>query len=104
MIVPLTERSLHQCDERLPFFDDMRGELCPVAAANVLRRVDRSGRDEQDVARLDRYRRLDLNLILQRVFEDIDDLFARMRVTGGDISRVEVDATWMTSCPKTLRS
>ena len=40
-------------DERLPFLDDIRGELRPVAAADVLRRVDRSGRDEQDVAGLE---------------------------------------------------
>jgi hypothetical protein len=53
----LTGRSLHQRDERLPFFDDIRGELCSVAAADVLRRVDRFGRDEQDVAGLERRRR-----------------------------------------------
>jgi hypothetical protein len=33
----------------LPFFDDIRR----VAAADVLHRVDRSGRDEQDVAGLE---------------------------------------------------
>ena len=43
-------RSLDHREERLPFFDDIRGELRPVAAADVLRRVDRSGRDEQDCA------------------------------------------------------
>ena len=88
----LTGRSLDQHDERLPFFDDIRGELRAVAAADVLRRVDRSGRDEQDVAGLERHRRLALDLILQRAFEDIDDLFARMRVPGERHSRREVDA------------
>src|SRR5262245_39782357 len=85
-------RSLDQLDERLSFFDDVRGELGPVAAADVLRRVDRSGRDEQDVAGLERDRRLALDLVLQRAFDDIDDLFARMPVLGKRHSRVEVDA------------
>src|SRR6266446_4674900 len=65
-------RSLDHHDERLPFFHDIRGELRPGAAADVLRRVDRSGRDEQDVAGLERHRRLALDLILQRAFEDIE--------------------------------
>src|SRR5215213_8517863 len=60
--------------------------------ADVLRRVDRAGRDEQEVAGLERHRRLALDLILQRAFEDIDDLFARMRVLAERRSRVEVDA------------
>ena len=68
-------RSLHQRDERLPFLDDIRGELRPVAAADVLNPVDRSGRDEEDVAGLIRRWRLALDLILQRAFEDVDDLF-----------------------------
>src|SRR5712664_4446464 len=53
-----------QCDEGLPFFDDVRGELRSVAAAEVLRAVDGSCRDEQDVG-LDRPRRLALDLILE---------------------------------------
>src|SRR5215207_826102 len=83
--------SLHQRDERFPFLDDIRGQLRPVAAADVLHRVDRSGRDEQDVARLDR-RCFAADLILQRALNDVDDLFARMRVPWGDVSRVEIDA------------
>src|SRR5262245_57841328 len=85
-------RSLDQLNKRLPFFDDIRGEFRTVAAADVLRRVDRSGRDEQDVAGLERDRRLALDLILQRAFEDIDDLFARMPVPRERHSRVEVDS------------
>src|SRR5712692_5666190 len=53
-----TRRSFHQREERFPFFDDIRRELRRIAAAGVARRVDRSGRDEQDVAGLQRYRRL----------------------------------------------
>jgi hypothetical protein len=34
--------------------------------------VDRSGRDEQDIAGLDRRRRLAVDVILKRAFEDID--------------------------------
>src|SRR6266446_4144288 len=85
-------RSLDHHDERLPFFHDIRGELRPVAVADVLRRVDRSGRDEQDVAGLERHRRLAFDLILQRAFEDIDDLFAGMPVPGRRHSRVKLDA------------
>jgi len=54
--------------------------------------VDRAGRDEQDVAGLERHSWPSFDLILQRALQDIDDLFARMGVPGGDISRVEVDA------------
>ena len=50
--------SLDQHDERLPFFDDIRGELRRVAGAYVLHRVDRFGRDEQDVAGVESRRRL----------------------------------------------
>jgi hypothetical protein len=43
-------RSLDQREEGLPFFDDVRSELRRVAAADVLCRVDGSGRDELDFA------------------------------------------------------
>src|SRR5262245_47936368 len=78
-----TGRSLDQCEKWLPFFDDIRCEL---------RRVDRAGRDEQDVAGLERRRRSALDLILQRAFEDMDNLFARMPVLAKRHSRVELDA------------
>src|SRR2546428_9819471 len=71
-------RSLGQHDERLPFFDDIRGELRPVAAADVLCCVDRSGRDEQDLADLERHRRVAPDLILQGASQGIDDPFAPM--------------------------
>src|SRR5215510_4965271 len=83
---------LTQHDERLPFFDDIGGELRRVAAADILRRMDLSGRDEQDVAGLERYRRLALDLILQQTFDDVGDLFARMAVRGERHSWAEVDA------------
>src|SRR5215212_1149700 len=88
----LTRRSLGHYEERLPFFDDVRGEFRPVAAADVLRRVDRSGRDEQDVAGLERHRRPALDLILQRAFEDIDNMFARMAMPAERRPGVELDA------------
>src|SRR6266850_2426022 len=58
-----------QRNERLPFCDEIRGELRSVASADVLRAVDGSCRDEQD----DRPRRLALDLIFEHAFEDIDD-------------------------------
>ena len=44
--------------------------------------MDRSGRNEQHVAGLQRHRRLAIERVLKRAFEDIDDLFAVMRVPG----------------------
>src|SRR5262245_51789521 len=77
-------RCLQHSEERFPLFDEIRGELRRVAAADVLHYMDRSGRDEQEVAVLECHRRLALHLILQRAFEDVDDFFARMRVHGRD--------------------
>src|SRR5688500_2012521 len=88
----LARRALGQHDERLPFFDDIRGELRPVAGADVLRGVIRSGRDEQGLPGLERYRRLALELILQRTFEDISNFGAGMRVHTERNSRGEIDA------------
>src|ERR687898_1629632 len=84
--------SLDQHDEWLPFFDDIRGELRRVAGAYVLHRVDRFGPDEKDPARLERRPWLVLDLILQRAFQDIDDLFARMGVLEGWRLRANVHA------------
>jgi hypothetical protein len=53
--------------------------------------VDRSGRDEQDVAGRDRGRRLALDLILQGSFKDVDVLFAGMGVLAERCGRAEVD-------------
>ena len=72
--VATIKRSRHHHDQRLALLDNIGGEFRPVAAAHVLRRVDGSGRSEQDVAGRERHRRLAFDLILQRVFEDIDDL------------------------------
>src|SRR5262245_40385888 len=83
--------SVDQRDERIPFFDDVRRELCAAAGADVLRRMDRSGRYEQHVARFERHRRLALDLILERAFEDVDDLFAGMRVPRGGFSGRDLD-------------
>src|SRR5215470_2674639 len=84
--------SLHQCEQRLAFFDDIGGELARGDAADVLRRMDRSGRNEEYVPGLERHRRLALDVILERAVEDIDDLFARMGVPAEGYARVDVDA------------
>src|SRR5882672_3537480 len=54
--------------------------------------MDRSGWNEEDVAGLERDRRLPLDLILERALEDINDLFARMGVLAERYSRSKVDA------------
>ena len=87
-----TRRSLDQHDERLAFFDDIRGELRRVAGAYVLHRVDRFGRDEQDLARDERRRRLAFDLVLLRPFEDVDELLARMLMPDKRRLRADVDA------------
>src|SRR5262245_2018496 len=90
----LTGRSFDQLDDRLPFLDGIRGELRRVAATDVLRRVDRSGRDEQDIAGLEGHRRLALYLIFPQVFDDIDDLLARMAVRGERLSCPKIPSGW----------
>src|SRR5215207_9486835 len=76
----LLHRGAHRTegDERLALFDEIRGELRGVAGADVLRRVDRSGRDEKSFADLERHRRPALEPILQQAFNDVGDLFPRM--------------------------
>ena len=54
----------------------------PLPLPTFFARVDYSGRDEQDLAGLERDRRLSSTVILHIAFEDIDDFFARMRVPG----------------------
>ena len=54
--------------------------------------MDRAGRDEVDVAGLERHWWLAIDLVLHPAFEDIDDLFARMRVPGGCYAGVDVNA------------
>src|SRR3954447_1588880 len=67
-------------EQRLAFFDDVGGELRRLAGADVAHRVGCTGRDEKDLAGFQRDRRLTVEGILQQTFDDIDDLFARMRV------------------------
>ena len=88
----------------LAFFDDVRGDFRCVAAADVLHRVRYFRRDEQHIAGLERHRRPALERVLQQTFDDIDELFARMRVIGERTSWANSTSTWITSRPGTLRS
>src|SRR5690349_20588538 len=83
--------SPHRGEKRLASFNHIGGELRPVGAADVLRRMRRSGRDEQYVAGLDRHR-LAADLVFEGALDNVDDLFARMRVHRRDVSGVKVDA------------
>lgn len=67
--------------EWLPFLDDVCCELGPLPGADVSHRVDRFGRYHQGVAGVVRCRRLAVDRALERSFEDMDDLFARMLVS-----------------------
>src|SRR5262245_65980303 len=84
--------SLDHREERFPFLDNICSELRAVAFADVLCCVDGSRWDEQNVAGLEGYRRLALERVFPRAFEDIDDLFARMRVPRSRRARRELDA------------
>src|SRR5262249_53191209 len=84
--------SLDERDERLALFDDVRRELRRVFGADVADTVDGSGRNEQDVPCAERRRLPAVDLVLQGPFEDVDDLFARMRVPDERRLRGEVDA------------
>jgi hypothetical protein len=89
----LAERdSLDYHEELLAPFDDVCSELRAVAAADVLHRVDRFGRDEQDVAGFERRRRPALHPVLQRPFEDVENHFAPMLVPDEWRLRANVDA------------
>src|SRR5580692_7318244 len=57
--------SLHQCEDRLPFFDDVCRELSRGAATDVPCRMDRASRNKEDVACLERHWRFSLDLILK---------------------------------------
>src|SRR5918999_947001 len=85
-------RSLREHEELLSFVDDIRGELAPVAGTKVLHGVDRSGRDEQDVAGVERHRWPAVEAILERAFDHIHDLFARVAVPGEHHAGGDVDA------------
>src|ERR1700754_147900 len=54
--------------------------------------MDRTGRNEVDLAGLEYDWRLAIDLVFHQAFEDIDDLFARMRVPGGRHAGVYVNA------------
>jgi hypothetical protein len=73
-------RSLGQREERLTFLHDIGGEFRRVAAAGIPDRVSRPGWDGQGLTGVERLRRLAFDLILQRPFGDVDDLFTRMGV------------------------
>src|SRR5262249_32627048 len=83
--------SVDDGEKRLSFFDDIRGELRAFAAADVLCCVDRSSRDEQNVAGFERHRRLSLDVVLQRTLKDVDDLFAGVCMPGRHNAGLEFD-------------
>src|SRR5215467_6037502 len=98
----LTSRD--QCDERLPFLDDIGCELCRVALAYVLRRVGRPGGNHQDLSGLVGRRALAFHLIFDGALEHIDDLFTGVRVPWQTYPGSKSTRTWTTSRPRTLRS
>ena len=86
-----SHRSLGQHEQGLALLDEIGRELRSVPGADILHRVDRLGRDEEDVARLESRRRFPLDFVLQRAFEDVDDLLARMLVPDRRRLRSDVD-------------
>src|SRR3954471_15080219 len=84
--------SLHQRQERLALLDDVGGKLAAGDAAEVPGRMDCSGRNEEHVACLQFHRRLVLELIFERAFQDINDFLAGMGVLAERHAGGEVDA------------
>ena len=84
-------RSRRQGDERPALVDDIGSELGGAFGAGVGHRVDRSGRDDQDVAGPERHRRPAVEAIFERAPQHIDQLLARMAVPGGGGARGEID-------------
>jgi hypothetical protein len=72
--------SVDEDKKRLPLLDEIRGEFRRVAAADVPQRVNSLSRHHQNFAGAVRLRRLTVDPILERAFEDVDDLLARMLV------------------------
>lgn len=89
---PQIDTSLDQCDKGFSFFNDVSGELRPIAAANVLNAVGGSRRDKQNISRLERDRRLTLDLVLEQTFNHEDDLFAGMMMFGEHCFWVEINS------------
>jgi hypothetical protein len=84
--------SLDQHDERLRFFDEMRGEPRHVGGAYVLHHADRFGRDEKTLSALTVVGGLPSTSYPSDPFEDVDDPFARMLVLEGWRFRADVHA------------
>jgi hypothetical protein len=69
------------------------GNACGAGAgADVAHRVDYPSRDGQGPARVVHLRRLAVDLVLQRAFQDVDDLLTRMEVPDRGRVRLDVDA------------
>src|SRR5262245_22451501 len=84
-------RSLDDDEERLALLDEVGGELGAVAGADVPHRVDGLGRHDQGLAGFVRLRRPAVDRVLERAFEDVDDLLARVHVPDGGSLRAELD-------------
>src|SRR5262245_3133316 len=77
--------------KRLALLHDVGCELRRIAAADVPDGVDRLGRDEQDLTGAVRPWLLTVDLVLERPFENVDDLLARMLVSHERRFRADVD-------------
>src|SRR6202012_3174572 len=84
--------SLHKLDQRFAFLDDVSGKFACGRVADVLRRMRRAGRNEEDVTGLQRGRRLAFELIFQRAREHVDDLLAGMAMAGERHAWLDIDA------------
>src|SRR5262245_33562140 len=89
-LLPLTRVLLRGTGDRLACLDDVGGEHHGLARADVLAVVHYARRDEEDVARLKRPRRLALDGELERAFHDVAELLPGMRVLAGLTARDEL--------------
>ena len=80
-------------EERLALFHDVGGECAGAGAgAGVAYRVGYPGRDGQGLAGVVHLGGLAVDLVLQRAFQDVDDLLTRMGVPDRGRVRLDVDA------------
>jgi hypothetical protein len=74
--------SFDEHEQWLALLDDVGGKLGRVAAADVAHRVDRLGRDQEDLAGIERRGLAAVDGLLERALQDVDDLLARVLVPG----------------------
>ena len=86
-----TGRLFFQHDQWRVFLHNVRRQLRRFVRADVLRDVRGACGDVQGIASLERYRRLTLELIFKRAFNDVGHFHPGMGMLGGHHTRLEIN-------------